>query len=609
MKLFSYIALFTYSLIPLSLFAENKQGKIDSLQSCLKIAQDDSTRATILREIGLVYVNNGNYPKGIECFLKSKDIFQSIKNEEGVFRCDNILGVSYCFMRDFKTSLVYLLNAKRGFEDGLIYDNLGLVYYNKKDFSQSLFYFKNALEFYREKSDTNLIANKLNDVGSIYELLGKMDTAIYYYSECLKMSKGNDMNTANVLASLGDIYFRQGLYHKSLHYENKSLALAKKINDLISIRETEKMLSDIYFKMGDYKTSLFYYKNYVAIKDTLVNDANIKQLIRVEEKSKFEKEKELVKAEQNKKDAIQNEILKRRQTLILAISSGLGLILIFSFFLFINYRKIRKSKDIISEQKQLLEHKNKEVADSINYAKNIQQAILPSHEYMQSIFPEHFIIYKPKDILSGDFYWSYMDEEYKYMAVADSTGHGIPASLLTMIGTSLLNEIVIERKIKSPELILNALREEIIKSLNKQGASEERKDGMDISIFKIPLIGKKLECACANNPIYIIRGKELIEIKSDRFPVGKYVKDSAFTLHEMYLQNGDIVYGFSDGFSDQFGEATGKKLMSKRFKEWLIELSPYKDMGQIKNELENRFNLWKGNNEQIDDVTIMAIRF
>lgn len=592
------------------LSAQKVSNTIDSLQSSLKTAKDDSTRAGILREMGLVYVDMGDYPQGIEVFLKSKDLFQSSQNKQGIFKCDNILGVTYCFMGDYETALTYLLNSQKGFDDGWVYDNLGLVYYHKKDYKKSLFYFKEALAIYRKLANTKLIANKLNDVGSLYEIIGNSDTAISYYFESLKMSeKLNDkMNIVEAYASLGDIYFKQKKYSLSLEYENKSLKIAKEINYLISIRETEKTLSDIYFSLNNPTKSLEHYKNYISIKDSLVNETNIKRLVRVEEKFKFEKEKELTKMEQEKKDAIKQEELRHQKNQRNIFIAGFGMVLCLSVFLFMAFKRNQKAKLIITAQKKIVEEKKKEMTDNINYAQRIQKAILPSDEYINNNMPENFIIYKPKDIVSGDFYWAYSDAGWNYIATADCTGHGVSGAMMSMIGTQLLNEIVIERNINRPDLVLNALRDEIIKALNPKGAVEERKDGMDISFCRIPKIGVVMESACANNSIYIVRHAQVIEIKANRFPVGKYVGNESFTLNETYLQREDIIYTLSDGFCDQFGGEKGKKLMTKKFKEWITAI-PHINMSIVKNELENRFSNWIGDGEQIDDVTIVAIKF
>ena len=586
-------------------FGQKTGKELDSLIQCLKSTENDTARAKILRSIGTIYVDMGNYPKGIENFLQSKKLFEKAKNDYGVFRCDNQLGVTYCFMGDYKTALDYLLKCKQGIDDGRLYDNLGFVYYNQNNIQSSKIYWEKSLDFYKKESDNKTIARLLNKIGSCWEIQGKIDTAISYYKQSLNMSEGlNDkMNTINALASLGDVYFGQKNYSLALEYENKSLSLSKEIGDLQSTRETEKMLSDIYLKIGKCDTSLVHYKNYIAIKDSLVNGDNIKQVTRLEENFKFDKERE-----------ISVEKLQHQKNQRNIFITGFGIVLCLSVFLFRLFKRNQKAKMIITEQKKIVDEKKKEMTDNINYAERIQRAILPSDEFMNKYFPDNFIIYKPKDIVSGDFYWAYDDGVSKYVATADCTGHGVSGAMMSMIGTQLLNKIVVEQKITQPDLVLNALRGEIIKSLNREGASEERKDGMDISFCRIIKYdgfihnGIKLECACANNSIYILRNGEVFEVKPDKMPIGKYVgEEKPFTLNELKVQEGDLIYTLSDGFCDQFGGEKGKKLMTKRLKEWIAELSPL-NMVDTKNKLEERFKQWIGEGEQIDDVTIVAIK-
>lgn len=589
-----FLTILTLLLCVGTLRAENRKEYLDSLQSCLLHSPNDTTRAKILTNIGTFYMDNGGYPKAIENLLQALRIFEKAGNQFGVFDCQNRLGVTYSYTEDYKTALDYLTKAKPGIDDGRLYDNLGLIYYNV-DYGKSLFNYKQSLDFYRSKSDTILVARLLNDIGSIYEEHGEIDTAIFYYNECLKTSK-DKMNMSGAYASLGDIYFGLKNYSLALEYENKSLGIAKEINNLFSVRETEKVLSDIYSAMGNPTKSLEHYKNFISIRDSLVNENNIKQVTRLEENFKFDKERELT-----------GEKLQNQKNLRNVFILGFAIVIVFSVFLFRAFKRNQRAKIIITEQKKIVDEKKKEMTDNINYAQRIQKAILPSDEYINNLFPDNFIINKPKDIVSGDFYWAYNDVNgNKYFATADCTGHGASASMISMIGTQLLNKIVIENKITSPDLVLNSLRADIIKALNREGAEEERKDGMDISFVKINDLN--MECACANNSIYVVRKGDVIEIKADRMPIGKYAgEEKPFTLHTLNLQREDVVYTLSDGFQDQFGGEKGKKLMIKRLKEWMAELSNL-NMADIKDKLETRFNNWVGEGEQTDDVTIMAIK-
>jgi serine phosphatase RsbU (regulator of sigma subunit) len=274
----------------------------------------------------------------------------------------------------------------------------------------------------------------------------------------------------------------------------------------------------------------------------------------------------------------------------------------------------RGLRNIISErtaevvkQKELIELKNKDITDSINYAKRIQEAILPTLENFKSLFPESFILFKPKDIVSGDFYWLTEKNGQILVAAADCTGHGVPGAFTSMIGNALLNEIVNDRTILEPGKILDALREGIIKALKQSGKEGESKDGMDISLCSINAKTKQLQFAGAYNPLFIVRKGTLIEIKADKYPIGISDRKSLFTNHTLDLQKGDTLYIFSDGFADQFGGPDGKKFMRKRFKEHLLQIQA-KNMDEQWKMLNLAITEWQGPIEQVDDILIIGIR-
>jgi serine phosphatase RsbU (regulator of sigma subunit) len=276
--------------------------------------------------------------------------------------------------------------------------------------------------------------------------------------------------------------------------------------------------------------------------------------------------------------------------------------------MFNRYRLKEKTNKLLEEQNLIISEKNKDISDSINYAKKIQDAILPSQSEIEKVFPEQFILSLPKDVVSGDFYWFTQYEHLKLFVVADCTGHGVPGAFMSMIGNTLLNNIVIERNITRPDLILNELRKEIIKAL-KQGEDSQSKDGMDISLICLNTNTNILQAACANNPIWIIKkDRSLIEIKADKQPIG-YVSNvfKDFTLHDIQLEKGDSFYQFTDGYADQFGGEKGKKFKYNQLKEILIEHKelPLKQQMVV---LKNTFDKWRGNLQQIDDVLVSGIR-
>jgi serine phosphatase RsbU (regulator of sigma subunit) len=261
----------------------------------------------------------------------------------------------------------------------------------------------------------------------------------------------------------------------------------------------------------------------------------------------------------------------------------------------------------ISEQKKLIEEKNKDITDSISYAKRIQEAILPEPELLNRIFPEAFILFKPKDIVSGDFYWFTEAGSKKIFAAADCTGHGVPGALMSMIGCNILNKLVPEQGITQPDLILNRLHEEIRSALRQKDKNSDTRDGMDIAVIAVE--NGQLQYAAAHRPLYLVRNGTLEEIKADKFPVGGIQTEEkrVFTNHVLTLQTGDAVYLSSDGFADQFGGESGKKLMTKHFKELLLKISK-QGMQEQKQALDEAIEKWKGSREQVDDILVVGIR-
>ena len=273
-----------------------------------------------------------------------------------------------------------------------------------------------------------------------------------------------------------------------------------------------------------------------------------------------------------------------------------------------SYVKIRISSKKIKQQKELLQVHQKEISDSINYARRIQFALLASDKLLKNHFPDYFICFNPKDVVSGDFYWAAPTENGFIFVTADCTGHGVPGAFMSLLIISKLGQIINENKIYQPNLILNNVREEIIKALNPAGAKEECKDGMDVVLYKLNLEEMTLEYSTANNSFYIVRNKELIVCKGDKMPVGKSHNESiSFTNHVVKIETGDMIYSFTDGYADQFGGPKGKKFKYKQMEEMLLSIceEPLIMQSEI---IFQKFNTWKGNLEQIDDVCLIGVK-
>jgi serine phosphatase RsbU (regulator of sigma subunit) len=261
----------------------------------------------------------------------------------------------------------------------------------------------------------------------------------------------------------------------------------------------------------------------------------------------------------------------------------------------------------VVRQRDVLEHQNKEIEDSIRYASRIQNAVLPADHDFTGLIPESFVFFKPLEIVSGDFYWISQVESKLIISAADCTGHGVPGAFMSMLGVAFLNEIVNKDHVTRPDLILNKLRDKVIEALQQQGKSGEAKDGMDIVVVCIDEQTKKLSYAGAYNPLIMIRNGELSEISADKMPIAIYDNMKEFTMHEISIATGDLFYFYSDGYEDQFGGPNGKKLKSKRFKQLLLDNydKPLKDQKLI---LEKSFEEWKGNLKQVDDIVVIGVK-
>ena len=274
--------------------------------------------------------------------------------------------------------------------------------------------------------------------------------------------------------------------------------------------------------------------------------------------------------------------------------------------LFGKHIDLKKAKKEIGTQKAQIEKQNISITDSIKYASFIQSAVLPQEELIQEIIPKHFIIYMPRDIVSGDFYWMEKIDDILYIAAADCTGHGVPGAFMSMLGISLLNELVIRYRNKKANDFLDLLREKVIFSLHQTGRMDEAADGMDISFCIINTKTLELHFSGAHNPIYILRNNEIIEIKGDRMPIGFSLRiNKPFTDNEFQLKKGDKIYLFSDGFADQFGGENGMKMRYKVFQQHLLD-SHKMDFQKQKEYLIQKFVEWKGDYNQIDDILIIG---
>lgn len=563
--------------------------------------------------------------------LKSElEAYKEEGNQQKVAEFCNRIAYSYWQADNLQEAINYFnesvnINKLLGNQNALriIYGNLGLLYYEKNSYTK-------AIEFFELSMDLNLKSGKKEEATS-----DQLNIALSYY------------DLRNFDAS-------------NIHAE-KALSKSLELNNLSITKSCYELLAKNHEVLGNQKKSAEYYENFASIsrhlqkkqmenlenqskqyeqqaiqkdrqlKNTLDTLDELKEekseaLLRIELINKENKLKELAfKEEHARMEA--REKLRRNQLIMLSIALLLFLsIMILVYLQFRNKKtanlklqeqnqEIEKQKLEIEKQRDLANRQKKKITDSIQYARRIQSAVLPPPESLQSIFHDSFILYRPKDIVSGDFYWVTQKDNLLIVAAADCTGHGVPGAFMSMLGVAYLNEIVnkiaINKHINSltTDEILNQLREMVIASLRQTGHRNEPKDGMDIALCIIDLENKSLQFSGANNPLYILRKGQLIQLDADKMPVSYHSrKDTAFQRSEIDLLDNDCIYLFSDGFIDQFGGEKGLKFMRNRFKEILLRISDL-PMEKQKEELEKTFDEWRGEWHQLDDILVMGFRF
>ncbi|MDO9186807.1 MAG: tetratricopeptide repeat protein [Bacteroidia bacterium] len=595
--------------------------------------------ATSLGNLGLVYSKEGDLTKTMDYYLRALKISEQIEDKSGIARHLGNIGIIYKNQRDYPKALDYYFKALKMAEEledknSIVrhFGNIGNVYSIQGDYPKALNCYFKALGVAKELGNKKYIANQLGCIGTIYKKKGNYTDAFDCYSKALKMAEelGDKNETAAWLSNIGSLYLEQKKYIESSSYLHRALYLDNFIGFKEGVKEDYEVLSDLYKKaniplpdsVGDKllnleKTrlyALYYLKRSNEMKKSLFNEANRKELIKKGLDYQFEKKEALIKEESEIRQAVAEENNRKQKIITRSIVSGLLIILAFAGFIFRSLRKTRKQKQTIEiknieteNQKKIIEEKNKDITDSIRYAKRIQDALMGEKAHISIHLPEHFILFMPKDIVSGDFHWGVEKQGHWYFAAVDCTGHGVPGAVMSMLGISFLNGIVASEHLLNPADILNQLRDKVVNELRQTGEAGGSKDGMDISLCRLNLKTSELQWAGANNALNLIRNGKLEEIKADKQPIGYYPESRPFTNNEIQMQKGDSIYLYSDGYADQFGGPKGKKFKYKQLED-LIVANTQLPMNDQKEILKNHFTEWKGSLEQIDDVCVFGVR-
>ena len=606
--------------------AYNYQGEVNNaleyyLQS-IKIKEqigDKVGLASSFGNIGVLYNDQGNYPKALEYYLKSLKLDKVTGNKKGTAMALSNIGLMYFNMKNNSKALEYhhqsMAIAKEiGNEMGIAgtLNNIGVIYNSQHESEKALNSFKQSLVIEERIGHKSGIANALDCIGVVYNDKGEFSTALEYHLRALDINReiGNKVGMSVSLQNIGEIYLLMGNYRKALEKVGEGLQIAREANARQWISSSYRLLSDIHLKTGQPEKALDYYKQYALIKDSILNDEGNQHIARMNaqyDSEKKDNEIKLLNKEKEKQEAVSAAEGKKQRILTGSVSAGLVLLLLFSLFVLRSNRNKQKANIEITEQTAIIEERNREVHDSITYAKRIQNAILPPAKFIKECLPDSFVLFRPKDIVSGDIYWVDTLKNLVVFAAVDCTGHGVPGAMVSVVGHNSLDRCLKEFSLSQPSLILDRLSQLVEETF--ETGENEIKDGMDISLCTINKETLQLQYAGANNPLWIIKKNSAVitEIKADKQPIGKFDARKPFSNHEIQLEKGDSVYLFTDGYADQFGGPKGKKFKYKQLQDLLIA-SQRGTMEEQMKVLNSTFEAWKMDLEQIDDVCIIGVR-
>ena len=629
----------------------NYPKALECCQNALAIAKqlDNKTNiAELLMQIGGIYKDQGDTAQALENCKKALSISNEIKDTNNLASALLSIGEIYSSNNMVKALtyynkaiLLYKDNKDKGFLS-FMYFMIGRAYVNtdKPDYNMALKYLEKDLSMYQDINEFNGIEGALRLIGTVYARIGEINKAIDYHTRALEISEKNsrkDLIGRNCIELAKD-YLLKRIYKKAKYYSELSIAAYKNIDIANETLPAEKTAAKVDSACGNYKEAYEHYKQYIILRDKLNSD----EVKRAAINEKYKEEADKQKAEQEKKDAIAVAENRKQKVLTGSVIAGLLLVLVFAVFVLRSLNVTRKQKQIIEQksketelqkleverQKHIIEEKQHEIIDSITYAKRLQQAILPSLNAVKEQLPNSFVYYKPKDIVAGDFYWmhtaryenrdisiessaiSNLTSQYSnltFIAAADCTGHGVPGAMVSVVCSNALNRAVNEFNLTDTGLILDKTRELVIETFEKSDA--EVKDGMDISLLRIQKSEfgiQNFQWSGANNSLWYVLNNELIEVKADKQPIGKYSEAKPFTTNNFTFNASVTFYLFSDGYADQFSP-DDKKLMKKKFKDIVLSIQNL-PMAEQKNYLEKYHNDWKANMEQTDDVLVIGLK-
>lgn len=614
---------------------------------------DEANLTQTLKEIGDTYRNEGVYGSALQYYLYLLKIREEEGNIKGIVNVMNDIGIVFREQKNYKESLRYFTdaldllrkNSNLVEELGETYSNIGTAYFYMNNYDSASHYFDEAYKMKTKQGDLHEIAKAINNLGLIQRARGNYAEAIKRFTEALNLlaniHSDDFITTHIILDNIGNTYLKAGDLKKALEYHQEALYVAQNAHIKERMIASYQSLVETYKAMNDYKNAYEYEHLYNLAKDTLYTIQTAKQIAEMQTRYDSEQKQKSIEI-LSKENEINTLELKRQNQFLLFLGVGLLLTIILGFVLYHRYRFANKANKLLKAQKeelwerkmeimsqrdaleeqskelslalQELDKKNHAVVSSLNYAYRIQSAILPQKNELEEVLSECLLFFQPRSVVSGDFYWlgkvPKPNGGHKIIFTAvDGTGHGVPGAFMSLVGSSLLKEIVHTRQITSPEQILIELDEGVKETLKQHDTHNQ--DGMDLALCVIDYEENTLEYAGAKNPLLMILNNELHVFKGDKYGIGgidKAHRHKDFHKHHIELQKGATFYIFSDGFQDQFGGDEGRKYGLKQLKDFLFSIHHLPFAEQEKKLAEELAN-WQGTKEhQTDDVLVIGFR-
>jgi len=612
---------------------------LDHLYQALRIRETlgrPLDRAVIYMAMANIYDRQGNSLKAFDNYQKCLDAMLASGDKRNIGYVYENLGTYYSNQEELDKSLdnytkglAYLKEVGDESAIALAYGNLGRVQRKRKEYDKSLEYLEESQQMFSELDDQAGLNISCNALGQLYLEMSTggnmtpkdgseivlqptlLDAAEQYLQRSLALAReqGNNNYVLYDLAELGDVARLRDDTEQAVKYYEEALGLAGRMKMASSLPDIYRSLSSIHERKGRLREALRYHRLFAQAEDSVFDKDKQKQLGRLEAKIEYDREATIAKQERERADALLNARLEKQTLQRNGLIGGFGLMLLLAVMSYRSYRNKQRAHTEVQYQKALVEEKNKDITDSIRYARRIQEAILPSDATLITAVPDSFILYRPKEIVSGDLYWFEQRGDVLLLAVVDCTGHGVPGALMTIVGNNALLRAVNEAWEEGPAGILDRLNWIIHDNLRRSYERKTINDGMDISLCMLDLKQRTLRFAGADQTLLLIRGFDVVEVQGDKHPVGVFAGDAPapFTGHQLQLEEGDSLYLFTDGFMGQFGREPGKTLTYEELKDLLLSIQD-NTMQQQRSLISNAFTIWMGDQEQVDDVCMLGLR-